>query len=74
MISPTQKPLLEAHRTQETDIQAPDVIRTRNYSRTAAGDPRLRQRGNWDQQTSPMRTSFGFIFNTSCSNEQIISE
>jgi len=60
--------------SQETDIQTDGGIRTRNNSKTAAGDPRLKQRGNWIQQTSPMGTSFGFIFNTSCSNEQMISE
>jgi hypothetical protein len=35
--------------TQETDIHTPGGIRTRNPSKRAAADPRLRPRGNWDR-------------------------
>jgi hypothetical protein len=35
--------------SQGTDIHAPPGIRTRNPSKRAATDPRLRLRGHWDQ-------------------------
>jgi hypothetical protein len=39
--------------SQETDIHAPGGIQTRNPSKWAATDPRLRQCGHWDQPTGP---------------------
>ena len=35
--------------TQNTNIHAPGGIRTRNPSRRAAADPRLRPLGHWDR-------------------------
>ena len=53
MISPTQTPLPDkTQHSQDTDIHAPGGIRTRNPSKRAAADPRLRQRGHWDQLVS----------------------
>jgi len=34
---------------QETNIHAPDGIRTRNFSRRADADLRVRPRGHWDR-------------------------
>jgi hypothetical protein len=39
------------HHSQETHIHAPGRIRTRNPSKRAAADPRLRQRGHRDRLT-----------------------
>ena len=50
-ISPKQRPLPDStHHVQETDIQAPGGIRTRNHSKRSAVDPRLRPHGHWDRQ------------------------
>jgi hypothetical protein len=48
VISPSQRPLPDnTQRSQETDIQAPGGIRTRNLiNRSAAG---LRPLGHWDR-------------------------
>jgi hypothetical protein len=35
--------------SQKTDIHASGGIRTRNPSKRAAADPRLRPRGHWDR-------------------------
>ena len=40
--------------SQETDIHVPGGIRTRNPSKRAAANPRLRPRGHRDQQTAPI--------------------
>jgi hypothetical protein len=46
-----QKPLPDnTQHSQETDINALGWIRTRNSSKRAAADPRLRTRGYWDRQ------------------------
>jgi hypothetical protein len=43
-MSPTQRPLPDnTKRTEETDIHAPDGIRTHNLSKRGATDPRLRR-------------------------------
>ena len=48
-IKPSQRSLPDnAHRLQETDIQGPGGIRTRNTSMRAAADLRLRPLGHWD--------------------------
>ena len=39
---------LTAQQSQETFIHAPGGIRTRNPSKRAAADPRLRPGGHWD--------------------------
>jgi hypothetical protein len=36
--------------TQQQETSIPNVIRTRNPSKRAAADPRLRPRGHWDRQ------------------------
>jgi hypothetical protein len=46
-ISSTQRPLPD--NTQQTNIHAPDGIRTHDRSRRAAVDLRLRPRGHWDR-------------------------
>jgi len=52
VISQTQRSILDnTQNSQETDINAPDGIRTRNPSKRAAANPRLRPRGHWDQPT-----------------------
>jgi hypothetical protein len=48
--------------SQETDIPAAGGILTRNYSKRAAGNPRLRQSGHWDRQTSHMGPKVWFYF------------
>ena len=51
VISPTQRPLPDnTQQSQETDIHDPGGIRTRNPSRRAAADLRLKPRGHWDRQ------------------------
>ena len=40
---------LTTQHSQQTDIHAPGGIRTRNFSRRAAADLRLRRRGHWDR-------------------------
>ena len=46
---------LTTQHSQDTDILAPDRIRTRNPNKRAAADPRLRQLGHWDRLTfSPL--------------------
>ena len=51
MISPSQRPLPDnTQHSQQTNIHAPSGIRTRNLSRRAAKDLRLRPRGHWDRQ------------------------
>ena len=48
MIGPSQRPVPDnTQHSQETDVYAPDGIRTRNPSKLAAADPRLRPRGHW---------------------------
>ena len=37
--------------SQQSDIHARDGIRTHSFSKRAAADPRLRQRGHWDRHT-----------------------
>jgi hypothetical protein len=50
VITWTQKPLPDnTQHSQQTDIHAPGGIRTRNPSKRAAVDPRLRPRGHWDR-------------------------
>ena len=50
VISPTQRPLPDsAQHSQETHIHVKGGIRTQNPSMRAVADPRLRQRGHWDQ-------------------------
>jgi hypothetical protein len=49
VISPTQRPLPDnTQHPQETDIHSPGGIRTRNLSKRAAADLRLRPSGHWD--------------------------
>ena len=52
-IGPSQRPLPDnIQHWQEWDIHVPvrdSGIRTRNHSKWAAADPRLRPRGHWDQ-------------------------
>ena len=48
----------QPQRSQETDIYAPDGIRTHNPSKWVAADPRFRQRGHWDR---PFDLQFGQI-------------
>jgi len=38
-----------AQQSQQIDVHAPGGIRTRNPSKRAAADPRLRQCGHWDR-------------------------
>ena len=48
MISSSQRPLPDnTQHSQQTDIHAPDGIRTHNPSRRAATDPRLRPRSHF---------------------------
>jgi len=49
-ISPTQRPLPgNTQHSQERDVHVPGGIRTRNPSKRAAADTRLRPRGQWDR-------------------------
>jgi hypothetical protein len=51
MISSSQRPLPDnTQQAQQTEIHAPGGIRTRNPSKRAAADLRLRLRGHWDRQ------------------------
>ena len=51
MISPSQIPLPgNAQRLQQTYIHGPGGIRTRNPSKRAVADPRLRPGGHWDRR------------------------
>jgi len=48
---PAQKPLPgNTQHSQQTDIHVPGGIRTRNPSKRAAAEPRLRPGGHWDQR------------------------
>jgi hypothetical protein len=50
-ISPTQGPIPDViHDSKEKDIHASSEIRTRNPSKRATADPRLRPRGHQDRQ------------------------
>jgi len=53
VISPTaQTPLADnTQHSQQTYILAPSGIRTRNFSKGAAVDPRLRPPGHWERRT-----------------------
>ena len=56
MISPSQRPLPDnIQHSQQTNIPAPDGIRTHDRSRRAAVDLRLRPRGYWDRQRLVVR-------------------
>ena len=44
---------LTTHNTQQTDIHAPDGVRTLNLSKRATADPFLRARGHWDWHRRP---------------------
>jgi hypothetical protein len=51
VIGPTQRPLPDnTQHSQQTDIHAPGGIRTRNPSKPAAADQRIRPRGHCDRQ------------------------
>jgi len=46
----SQKPVPDnTQHSQETDVIAPRVIRTRSPTKREAADPRLRPRGHWDR-------------------------
>jgi len=50
VISPTQRPLPDnTQHSQQTDIRAPCEILTRNPSKRATADKRLRPLGHWDR-------------------------
>ena len=50
VISTSQRPLPDnTQHSQKTDIDDPGGIRTRNLSRRAVADLRLRSRGHWDR-------------------------
>jgi len=52
LVSPRHGPIPDnTQNTQETNIHAPDGIRTHNPSKRAAANPRLRSRGHWDRFT-----------------------
>ena len=51
VIRPSQRPLPDnTQQSQETDIHSPDWIRTRNPSKRAAANSRLRPHGHWHRQ------------------------
>ena len=55
VISPSLKPLPDnTQHSQQTNIHAPDRIRTRNPNRRAAADPCLRMRGHRDRFCLPL--------------------
>jgi len=58
MSDQSQRPVPEeTQRSQQTDIHAPDVIRTHNLNRGAAAKLPLRPRGQWHRlQTMIPRT------------------
>jgi hypothetical protein len=50
-MGPSQRPLPDnTQHSQETDVYAPDKIRTRNPNNLAAAGLRLRPHGHWDRQ------------------------
>jgi len=49
---------LTTHNTHKTNIPAASGIRTRNLSKRAAADPRLRPRGHWDKKRRIMFVSW----------------
>jgi hypothetical protein len=54
VIIPTQRPPPDKpQHSQERGIHASGGIRTRNRSKPAAADPRLRPRGHWDRLKLP---------------------
>ena len=54
-MSPTQRPLLEnTQHSQETDIQVPGGIQSRNPSKRRAEDPCFIPRGHWDRCNTPL--------------------
>ena len=56
VIGPTQRPLPDnTQHSQQTDIHVPGGIRTRNPSKRAAADPRLRPCGPWDRPAPVIR-------------------
>ena len=48
VVSPTQRPIPNTQHSQETDIHATGIIRTRNLSKRVDADLRLRPRCHWD--------------------------
>jgi len=55
-IGPSQKPLPDnIQNSQQKDIHAPGEVRTRNPSKQAAVDPRLRSRSHWDWPNDDIR-------------------
>jgi hypothetical protein len=59
---------LTTRQSQQTDIQAPSGVETRNFSDWLAADPRLRPLGHWD------RPLFIYLFCVAlCSSEYIAS-
>jgi len=46
---PRQRHLPDTQHSKETDIHAPDGIRTRSPSKRAAAERRPRPRGHWDR-------------------------
>ena len=49
-IGPSQRPSPDnTHHSQETDFHLPRGFRTRNPSKQAAADPRLKRLGHWDR-------------------------
>jgi len=51
MIGPSQRPLPDiTQHSQDTDIYARGGIRTRNPSKRAVADKRIRLRGHWDER------------------------
>jgi hypothetical protein len=52
VIGPSKRPLRDnTQHTQENRHPCPGDIRTRNPSKRAAADPRLRPRGHWDRHS-----------------------
>jgi len=50
VFSPMQRPLPDSRQhSQQTDIHAPGGIRTKNPSKPAIADSRLKLRGHWDR-------------------------
>jgi hypothetical protein len=72
VIDSSQRPVTDnTQHSQQTDIHAPGVIRTDNFSRRAAVDLRLRPRCNWDR---PFEVHTGGRSNTARRMIQPISE
>jgi hypothetical protein len=59
------------HAALTTDIHAPGSIRTRNPSKRAAADPRLRLRGHWGPVYKTLQNSNNFVLNVLCSFDGI---